>query len=192
MDATDKTMKGPGRTLLLHGWGGSDRPHWQAWLAAELAADYGTVSFPLIQHPHFPHLNRWKKEAIAHLRSFHPETVVCHSLANTLWFHLCHDGEIDPVENLVLVAPPRLDCRIETIRSFFPVEVPPNLYARKATLVVSTDDPYLNIDEAWALQKRLGVPMKVLENAGHINADSGYGPWPWILAFLRTGARCCR
>jgi len=47
------------KILLLHGWGGSDYPHWQAWLASELAKDYGTVSFPLIQHPHYPHINRW-------------------------------------------------------------------------------------------------------------------------------------
>ena len=178
------------KTLILHGWGGSDWPHWQAWLAAELAKDYGTVSFPLIQHPHYPHLNRWKKEVKAHLSDFKPDTVVCHSLANTLWFHLCHDGDIDEVENLLLVAPPRLDCEIETIQSFFPVEPPEKLFAKKAMMVVSTDDPYMSLDEAWALQEVLQVPMKVLENAGHINADSGYGEWPWVLEYLKSGQIC--
>ncbi len=174
------------KTLILHGWGGSDWPHWQAWLAAELAKSYGTVSFPLIQHPHYPHLNRWKKEVRRHLEDFRPHTVVCHSLANTLWFHLCHDGLPFMVERLLLVAPPRLDCEIETIKSFFPVAPPDSLFAHDATMVVSTDDPYMRLEEAQALQKRLGIPMKVLENAGHINAESGYGPWPWILDFLKV------
>ena len=180
----------PDKTLLLHGWGGSDAPHWQAWLAGELAKHYGTVSFPLIQHPHFPHLNRWKKEVKAHLADFRPDTVICHSLANTLWFHLCDEGEITPVEKLILVAPPRLDCEIETIKSFFPVEAPKNLFAKSAIMVVSTDDPYMPLDKAWALQETLGIPMKVIENAGHINADSGYGDWPWILEYLKTGEMC--
>ena len=179
----------PDKTLLLHGWGGSDAPHWQAWLAGELAKHYGTVSFPLIQHPHFPHLNRWKKEVKAHLADFRPDTVICHSLANTLWFHLCDEGEITPVEKLIL-APPRLDCEIETIKSFFPVEAPKNLFAKSAIMVVSTDDPYMPLDKAWALQETLGIPMKVIENAGHINADSGYGDWPWILEYLKTGEMC--
>ncbi|WP_456380305.1 RBBP9/YdeN family alpha/beta hydrolase [Hydrogenimonas sp.] len=183
-------MKKPGKTLILHGWGGSDWPHWQAWLAAELAKAYGTVSFPLIQHPHFPHLNRWKKEVEAHLADFRPDTVVCHSLANTLWFHLCNEGKIEPVKKLVLVSPPRLDCDIETIKSFFPVQLPENLFAESATLVVSTDDPYLTPEEAWKMQETLKIPMKTIEKGGHINAESGFGPWPWMLEFLKTGEMC--
>ena len=45
------------KTLLLHGWGGSDEPHWQAWLAGEIAKDYGMVAFPLLENPHFPTKN---------------------------------------------------------------------------------------------------------------------------------------
>ena len=178
------------KTLILHGWGGSDWPHWQAWLASELAKDYGTVSFPLIQHPHYPHLNRWKKQVKKYLSDFKPDTVICHSLANTLWFHLCHDGDIEEVQNLLLVAPPRLNCAIETIKSFFPIKPPKSLFAKKAMMVASSDDPYMSMDEAWALQEALQIPMKVLEKAGHINADSGYGEWPWVLEYLKSGQVC--
>jgi len=41
------------KTLILHGWGGSDSPHWQAKLASEIAKNYGTVSFPLLDNCHF-------------------------------------------------------------------------------------------------------------------------------------------
>lgn len=173
------------KVLLLHGWGGSDDPHWQSWLAGELAKDYGTVSFPLLDNPHFPSKNRWMRQVKALLEAFKPEIVVCHSLANTLWFHLCHEGEIAPVETLFLVAPPRLDCNIQTIKSFFPVTPPDRLYAQNVRLVTSTTDPYMTPDEAQALQRALEVPMTVLEDAGHINADSGYGEWPWVLEQLK-------
>jgi len=173
------------KVLFLHGWGGSDDPHWQAWLAGELAKDYGTVSFPLLDNPHFPTKNRWMKQFKTLLAEFQPDTVVCHSLANTVWFHLCAEGEIARVKRLMLVAPPRLDLELDTIKTFFPVDVPADLYADEVMLVTSNTDPYMSVEEAKALQEALGVEMKVLDDAGHINAESGYGAWPWALAWLK-------
>lgn len=167
------------RTLLLHGWGGSDDPHWQSWLAGEIAKDYGAVSFPLLDNPHFPSKNRWMKQVKALLDEFQPEVVICHSLANTLWFHLCHEGEIKSVKRLLLVAPPRLTCELENLKSFFPLEAPASLFADEVMLVTSDNDPYMNPEEAQALQKALGVEMKVIGNGGHLNAESGYGEWLW-------------
>jgi predicted alpha/beta hydrolase family esterase len=176
------------KVLILHGWGGSDYPHWQSWLGGEIAKDYGTVAFPLLEHPHFPAKNRWMKQVKALLNEFRPDVVICHSLANTLWFHLCNEGEIEAVKRLLLVAPPRLDLELHTIKSFFPVDVPKALYAEEAMLVTSDNDPYMEADEAQKLQRALGIEMKVLENAGHINADSGFGEWPWVLEWFKRGA----
>ncbi len=173
------------RILILHGWGGSDYPHWQSWLAGEIAKDYGTVSFPLLDNPHFPSKNRWMNQVKELLETFKPDTVICHSLANTLWFHLCHEGEIEPVKRLLLVAPPRLDLDLDTIRTFFPVTPPKELFAEKKFLVTSTTDPYLNTDEAAALQKALGIAMHVVENGGHLNEESGHGPWPWVYDWVK-------
>ncbi len=177
------------KVLLLHGWGGSDYPHWQSWLAGEIAKDYGTVAFPLLDHPHFPTKNRWMKQVKSLLEEFQPDVVICHSLANTLWFHLCHEGEIKEVERLLLVAPPRLDLELDTISSFFPVTPPDRLFATEAMLVTSTDDPYMTAIESVDLQSALGIEMKVLRDAGHINAESGYGEWPWVKEWLTQGSK---
>ncbi len=168
------------KTLILHGWGGSDEPHWQAWLAGEVAKNYGTVCFPLLDNPHFPSKNRWMRQVKALLADFRPDAVICHSLANILWFHLCNEGEITPVQRLLLVAPPRLGCEIEILKSFFPLEAPGRLFAGEALLVTSDNDPYLKPDEALVLQKELGIEMKVVQNGGHINAESGFGEWQWV------------
>ena len=168
------------KVLLLHGWGGSDDPHWQSWLAGEIAKDYGTVAFPLLDNPHFPSKNRQMAQVKTLLKEFKPDIVICHSLANIIWFHLCLEGEIAAVKRLLLVAPPSTECDIDIIRKFFPCETPKNLFAEEVMLVTSTNDPYLTKEEAQALQKALDVKMKVLEDAGHINADSGYGEWPWV------------
>ena len=167
------------KVLLLHGWGGSDFPHWQSWLASELAKNYGTVSFLEFSDFDFPNLDTWKKELKYALDTFEPDIVICHSLANTLWFHVV--DEIEEIQKLYLIAPPSFECAVEEIKEFFPLELPTKTSAKETLLVSSTNDPYMTISEAKELQESLQVPMEILENAGHINADSGYGKWLWIL-----------
>lgn len=172
--------------LLLHGWGGSDFPHWQSWLAAELAKEYGHVNFLKLPDFDFPDLQKWLDTLQKTLAACSYDVVVCHSLGNTLWFHLCNRGLIEKeVKELFLVAPPRVDCKIEELKSFFPVDIPNNLHARGIKLIVSDNDPYMTMEEAKKLQKRLGVKMEVLRDAGHINADSGFGEWRYILSEVR-------
>lgn len=176
------------KILILHGWGGSDFPHWQSWLAGCIAEDYGKVCFPLLDNPHFPTKKRWMQQVKEILKEFKPDIVVCHSMANTLWFHLCEEGEIESVKRLLLVAPPRNNLDLDTIKTFFPAPIPKKLFAKEVLLVTSTDDPYMNEQEAKELQTALNVPMKVIKNGGHLNADSNYGEWPWVLDWVRSSA----
>jgi len=168
------------KVLILHGWGGSDAPHWQAELAAEIAKNYGTVSFPLLDNCHFPSKNRWLKQVKALLEDFRPDTVVCHSLANTLWFWLCQEKEMRDVERLFMVSPPSLNTEESTIKTFFPCEMPAALHAEEVHMIVSDDDPWVNLDEAEGIAAHYNIDLSVIHKAGHINADSGYGKWPFI------------
>lgn len=169
------------KVLLLHGWGGSDFPHWQSHLASELAKNYGKVSFLHFSDVDTPKLDLWLSELKQELQDFKPEIVICHSLANTLWFHLCNNESIEPIQKLYLVAPPSISCQVPELSEFFPLQTPKNLFAKEALLITSTNDPYLTVEEAKSLQKSLKIKMKTLENAGHINAESGFGEWPWML-----------
>jgi len=181
------------KVLLLAGWGGSDFPHWQSWLAGELAKDYGRVSFLKFSNFDFPNKDTWKEELIKEVDAFKPDIVICHSIANILWFHICNELNekydslhVEPIEKLYLVVPPSLKCEIPELSSFYPCKIPNNLYAKKTLLITSTNDPYMTQNEAHQLQDALHVEMKVLKNAGHINADSGFGKWDWILKDLNS------
>jgi predicted alpha/beta hydrolase family esterase len=167
------------KLLVLHGWGGSDAPHWQAELAAEVAKNYGTVSFPLLDNCHFPSKNRWVRQVKAILEDFRPDTVVCHSLANTLWFWLCQEN-IESVERLFMVSPPSLKTDEQTIKTFFPCEVPENIHAKEVHMIVSDNDPWVNLDEAKNIATQINATFTTIPNAGHINAESGYGKWELI------------
>ena len=167
------------KVLILHGWGGSDTPHWQAQLAGEIAKNYGTVSFPLLDNCHFPTKNRWIKQVKGILEDFKPDTVVCHSLANTLWFWLAQE-EMITVKRLFMVSPPSLSTEEKTIKTFFPCPMPERLYAKEVQMIVSDNDPYIKVDEAKKIATHYGISMAVIKDAGHINADSGYGKWELI------------
>ena len=174
------------KVLLLHGWGGSDFPHWQSWIAGELARDYGCVCFLRFSDFDRPKRDLWREELLNTLEDFRPDIVICHSLANTLWLHISQTQQINEVQKLYLVAPPSLQCDIQELQEFFPQEIPSTLNAAETLLVCSDNDPYMSIDEAKNLQKKLQIDMKILKDAGHINADSGYGPWPWMLSEVKS------
>ena len=172
------------KVLILHGWGGSDAPHWQAELACTIAKNYGTVSFPLLENCHFPSKNRWIKQLKKILEDFKPDTVICHSLSNTLWFWLCKEQDfmckVPQIKRLFMISPPSLETKVDTIKTFFPCSLPEKLYAKEAQLIVSDNDPYIELYEAKAIAKHYDIYLTIIKNAGHINADSGYGKWEFI------------
>ena len=173
------------RVLILHGWGGSDFPHWQSWLASELAKDYGVVNFLKFQEYDFPNKDIWKSQLIKEIELFNPDIVVCHSIANILWFHICNEIKLKQIKKLLLVAPPSFSCDIKELESFYPCDIPKDLYAKRSILISSTNDPYMSVDEVKDLQKKLSIELELLQDAGHINTDSGFGEWEWILQEVR-------
>ena len=177
------------RVLILHGWGGSDYPHWQAKLACNIACNYGRVSFPLLKHPHFPKLKDWLKQLDEEIKTFKPNIIVCHSLANTLWFWYANSSSY-VVDKLYLVAMPSLNTKEHTIGSFFPAPTPKALNAKEAIFVASTNDKWCSIKEVKELAATYNAKLKILENAGHINEENGYGDWEWIYKEFNLKREC--
>ena len=163
------------KVLILHGWGGSPFPHWQAHTASSLIKDNYTVSFPQLPKKDNPTLSEWLDFLEKEFNHFKPDIVVCHSLANMLWFHFVDKFDIEPIEKLMLVSPVSQDCKIEELKTFFPYPIVKDLKAKEIIMVGSTNDPYMIPDEIMDLQIELNIGLKILENAGHINEDSGYG-----------------
>ena len=79
-----------------------------------------------------------------------------------------------------MVSPPSLNTTESTIKTFFPCELPQNIHADKVQMIVSDNDPYIKIAEAETMAMYYNIPLTIIKNAGHINADSGYGKWALI------------
>jgi predicted alpha/beta hydrolase family esterase len=67
---------------------------------------------------------------------------------------------------------------------FAPVPYQPLPY--RSVVVASSNDPYCSVRTAGAYARSWGSEFVRLQNAGHINIDSGFGAWPLGLALLQS------
>lgn len=178
-------MQNAPKILILHGWGGSDFPHWQHWLASQLASQGYPIFFPALPFRDTPRKKVWLAYLEEIMEHFQPDRIVCHSLGNILWFWYAKKHPKKRFEKVLLVAPPSKKSSIKSIDTFFPYEKPCSL-SKQTLLVASTNDQYLDTKEAQELSHELECELTIIENAGHLNADSGYGAWSfayeWITA----------
>lgn len=159
------------RTLLIPGLDGSPAPHWQYWWAATdptaKIVEQNTWSDPTPE--------AWLTE-IAGATLIHPDAVlVGHSLgaiaiAQLLagWPQLCIGGAL-------LVAPAE-PSRSNRTRSFGPI--PEVGLGVPAIVAASRNDPWMDQKRARDLSEAWDADFIDMGEAGHINAASGYGPWP--------------
>ena len=63
---------------------------------------------------------------------------------------------------------------------------PQQRLAVPSTVVASDNDPYCPVRLAGAYARAWGSEFVRLNDAGHINVDSGHGPWPLGLALLQS------
>ena len=165
------------RALILHGYEGNDAGHWQSWLAEELRAAGHEVAYPDLPDPLHPELDAWLGVLAEH-RQGARDVVVCHSLACLLWLHHRARGA-PPARRVLLVAPPGPSAagQVPALAGFFPAPLEPD-HAQGARLVCSDDDPYCPEDAREAYAKPLRIAADLLPGAGHVNPDTGFGPWP--------------
>lgn len=159
------------RTVILPGIHGSGPAHWQSlW---ELA-DPSLVRLAPSSWDE-PDPDDWSHALDAAVGAG-PAVLVAHSLACLLavpW----SAAHPDRVAGLFLVAPPDPDA------ASFPAAAAafaPGITARAsvpALLVVSDDDPYCSAERCQDLARGWDVPTLSIGSRGHINADSGLGPW---------------
>jgi len=107
-----------------------------------------------------------------------PPVLVAHSLACSLVAHWAAGSRL-PARGALLVAPADVDSPLHTpdeVRSFSPI--PMVRLPFPSIVVASTDDPFASMERVTAFASAWGSRLIVLERVGHINADTGFGPWP--------------
>ena len=172
--------------LILYGVGGSEQSHWQSWLYRELVKQGEKVYFPDFPDKDQPIKDVWLKH-LSFIFEKIPQneevTVVAHSLACIMWFHYAASHPRRKAKRAILVSLPSPYLQYEPVMTFFPLPEDKHEVANvaeKTLFVLSSTDPYCSLGDAYQYLD-LGVPCVILPKMGHINVESGYGPWQWIL-----------
>jgi hypothetical protein len=107
-----------------------------------------------------------------------PPIVVAHSFGCLATVRAVQGSGV-PLAGALLVAPAD-PAKFDLPGDLFGGELP-----CPSTLVTSTSDPWLKFVKAGVLAAQWGSKFVSAGPAGHINADSGHGPWPTGLMLLR-------
>ena len=174
-------------TVVIPGWHGSGPEHWQTWLEGELAAAGRETRRPAFPDVDAPDLADWLaalRAALADLPAGGYD-VVAHSLGAVLWLHHVTGAGDSPVAaRVLLVAPPSSRTEIPGAEEFFPppMDIDTVRHGAEGTVLVGTDDdPYLPEGIADAYGRPLKIATTIVRGGGHLNPESGYGPWPAVL-----------
>ena len=161
-------------TLIVPGLNSSGSAHWQTWFESQIPdairviqADWKRANLP-------EWASRIRREIS---RRPGPIVIAAHSFGALAAAQAAEDLS-HRIVGALLVAP--ADPEKFAIADMLPA----GPLGFPATIVASSSDPWLTIERALALAVRWGANLIDLGDAGHINADSGYGPWPFGLALL--------
>lgn len=172
--------------LILSGLWNSGPGHWQTLWQKQYPA--------WTRAPHrdwnSPDRNEWVAELDAAIAACSGRPIlVAHSLACMLVAQWARSGSHLQVAGAFLVAPS------DTEAASFPIDaggfkpVPLDPLPFPSVVVTSSNDPYVTTDRARTFAAGWGSDLVEIGPAGHINGDSGYGPWPEGAALLDAFCR---
>lgn len=165
--------------LIIPGWRDSPPGHWQSLWAEQLP---GAVR---VQQDDWltPSRQAWVASITRAIQEQPgPVVVVAHSLGCIATTHLPPEAAAR-IAGALLVAPADPERR-GVLADFAPV--PYQQLPYRSIIVASSNDPFCPVRTAGAYARAWGSEFVRLQNAGHINLESGFGAWPLGLALLQS------
>jgi len=172
--------------LVVPGLNNSGERHWQScWQRALPAAER-------VEQANWarPDLEAWMESLVRAVERRPGALLAAHSLGCVLIAHLAQRHPRPPIAGALLVAPADVDAAGPAgrlLEGFGPM--PRGRLPFPATVVASRNDPYMSYPTAASLASAWGAGLVDLGCAGHVNVESGHGPWPEGLGLLGQLAR---
>jgi predicted alpha/beta hydrolase family esterase len=135
-----------------------------------------------------PAMSEWVAALDAAIgRCRRPPVLAAHSLGCSLVTRWAASGSPHQIAGAFLVGPSDVDAPSypDCTSGFQPMLLDPLPFP--SLVVASSDDPYVSLARARQFAGAWGSELQLIDAAGHINGDAGYGPWPegesMLLAF---------
>ena len=165
--------------IIVPGWRDSGPGHWQSLWAEQL------VGVVRVQQDDWitPSRKAWVASITQTiLKQDGPVVIAAHSLGCIATTHLPPEA-VAKIQGALLAAPADPERR-GVLADFAPVPYQPLPY--RSIVVASSNDPFCPVRTAGAYARAWGSEFVRLQTAGHINIESGFGPWPLGLALLQS------
>lgn len=162
------------KILIVPGLNGSGPSHWQSWFEQKLPNTLRVEQSDWSD----PYLPRWAGAVRHELdRAKGHVWIIAHSFGCLAAAHAASDYR-DKIAGVMFVAPAdpekfEVTDMLPTQRLGFP-----------SVVVASSTDPWMRLTAAAYWADLWGSRLISLGNAGHINSESGFGPWPDGLAIF--------
>ncbi len=165
--------------IIVPGWRDSGPGHWQSLWAERLPGARRVVQDDWISPTRAAWVGEIARQVLA---APGPVVIAAHSLGCIATTHLPPEAAAR-ISGALLVAP--ADPERRAILSDF-APVPSTRLPYRSVLVASGNDPYCPVRLAGAYARAWGSEFVRLNDAGHINIESGHGEWPLGLALLQS------
>lgn len=165
--------------IIVPGWRGSGPGHWQTLWAHRLPHARCVEQDNWVAPTRAAWVSRLEQTVLA---APQPVVIVAHSLGCIATTHMGPEAAAR-VCGALLVAPADPERRA-VLSDFAPVPYAALPY--RSILVASSNDPYCPVRLAGAYARAWGSEFVRIQNAGHINVDSGHGEWPLGWALLQS------
>ena len=167
--------------LIVPGYGNSGEKHWQTHFEQQLPGARRVEQKNWEQ----PLLADWVEAIHMAVNSCPSNDIVLigHSLGCIAIVHWAQQHAV-AIRGALLVAPADMENPHEAlpVESFTPIPLLPLPFP--SIVVSSSNDPWAAPERSRFFAEKWGSDLFTLENAGHINADAGYGPWSGGLQLL--------
>ena len=171
--AVDRRFAGY-RVLMVPGLFGSGPDHWQS----EWQRRYPRFDRVEQDDWSWPNLDRWSRRVVeTAILAEEPVVLVAHSFG-CLATVRASVFQSNLIAGALLVAP------ADPTRFGVETKLPQTTIDFPTTVVASTNDPWMTLDNARRWADRWGSGFVRLDGAGHINVKSGYTEWPLGLELL--------
>jgi predicted alpha/beta hydrolase family esterase len=168
--------------VIVPGWRDSGPGHWQSRWAQDIPGAVRVVQDDWISPTRAAWVGSLEQLILAQPA---PVVIAAHSLGCIATAHL-PASVAGRIAGALLVAPADPERRA-VLSDFAPVPYAALPY--RSILVASSNDPYCPARLASAYARAWGSEFVRMQNAGHINVDSGHGDWPLGLALLESLVR---
>ncbi|NEV64040.1 RBBP9/YdeN family alpha/beta hydrolase [Thiorhodococcus minor] len=175
-------------TLIVPGYQGSGSGHWQTWLERELPDARRVSGIDWAR----PRLSAWSDAVRVAIRyATSPVWLVAHSFG-CLAAVTAASRAGSRIAGVLLVAPGDPErfspdgLREEAGGQSIASALPQDLLPFPSLIVASANDPWMKPAKVAYWADRWGSAVAHAGQAGHINEDAGFGPWPEVLALLRA------